>query len=64
MKIEYLSDHADAIPTLAQWHHDEWKTVTPHFTLDDWIARFRSRMGPRSVPCAFVAMLSGNVEQG
>src|SRR2546427_7410764 len=24
MKIDYLADHADAIPTLAQWHRDEW----------------------------------------
>ena len=58
MKIDYLADHADAIPTLAQWHHDEWKALTPTLTLDGRIARFRSRMGRLAVPCAFVAILT------
>ena len=57
MTIEYLADHADAIPTLAQWHHDQWRTITPHLTVADRIAGFRSRTGRRQVPTAFVAVL-------
>jgi hypothetical protein len=49
VNIEYLADHADAIPTLAQWHHEEWQVVTPHLTIGDRIAGFRSRIGRMQV---------------
>jgi GNAT superfamily N-acetyltransferase len=57
VKIEYLTDHAGAIPTLAQWHHDQWHTVTPDLTVADRIAGFRSRMRRMEVPTGSVAML-------
>lgn len=57
VKIEYLADHAGAIPTLAQWHHDQWHTITPHLTVADRIAGFRSRMRRLDVPTGFVAVL-------
>jgi GNAT superfamily N-acetyltransferase len=57
VKIEYLADHAGAIPTLAQWHHDQWQTITPHLTVADRIAGFRSRMRRLDVPTGFVAVL-------
>lgn len=61
MKIAYLADHADAIPLLAQWHHDEWRTMTPHVTVDDRMATLRSRLGHREVPTGFVAVADGTV---
>ena len=57
VKIEYLADHADAIPTLAQWHHDQWKAITPYLTVADRIAGFRARMRRQEVPTGFVAVL-------
>jgi GNAT superfamily N-acetyltransferase len=57
VKIEHLADHGDAIPTLAQWHHDEWQAITPHLTVADRIAGFRSRMRRLAVPTGFVALL-------
>ena len=57
VKIEYLADHADAIPTLAQWHHDEWQAVTPHLVVADRIAGFRARMRRLEVPTGFVALI-------
>jgi GNAT superfamily N-acetyltransferase len=57
VKIEYLADHADAIPTLAQWHHDRWRTITPHLTVADRIAGFRARMHRLQVPTGFVAVV-------
>lgn len=57
MKIEYLADHADAIPILAQWHHDQWQTITPHLTVADRIAGFRSRLRRLGVPTGFVAVV-------
>jgi len=57
VRIEYLVDHADDIPTLAQWHHDQWHTITPHLTVADRIAGFQSRTRRREVPTGFVAVL-------
>ena len=57
VNIEYLADHADAIPILAQWHHEEWQAVTPHLTIADRIAGFRSRMSRMQVPTGFVAVV-------
>lgn len=57
MDIEYLADHADAVPTLAQWHQEEWQAVTPHLTIADRIAKLRSRMHRLEVPTGFVAVL-------
>jgi GNAT superfamily N-acetyltransferase len=61
VKIEYLADHGDAIPALAQWHHDEWQALTPHLTVADRIAGFRSRMRRLEVPTGFVALVNENV---
>jgi GNAT superfamily N-acetyltransferase len=61
VRIEYLADHADAIPALAQWHHDQWQAVTPHLTIEDRIAGFRSRMRRLEVPTGFVAVVDETV---
>jgi GNAT superfamily N-acetyltransferase len=57
VKIEYLADHAGAVPALAQWHHDQWHMITPDLTVADRIAGFQSRMRRLEVPTAFVAIL-------
>jgi GNAT superfamily N-acetyltransferase len=57
VKIEYLAEHADAIPALAQWHYDQWLAITPHLTIADRIAEFRSRMRRLELPIGFVAVL-------
>jgi GNAT superfamily N-acetyltransferase len=57
MRIEYLADHLEAIPTLADWHHDEWQTRTPWLSLEDRISRLTERAGRRQVPTTLVALL-------
>jgi N-acetylglutamate synthase-like GNAT family acetyltransferase len=61
VKLEYLADHADAIATLAQWHYDHWKKISPELAVEDRIARFRGRIGRREVPTAFVAIVDEGV---
>jgi hypothetical protein len=60
-RIEYLADHVDQIPNLADWHHAQWAAITPHLTIPDREARFRARALRGSVPTAFVALVDESV---
>jgi GNAT superfamily N-acetyltransferase len=59
--IDYLAHHTDAIPTLAQWHHDQWISLTPGLTVADRIKGFERRATIGSVPTGFVALMNGEV---
>jgi GNAT superfamily N-acetyltransferase len=56
-RIDYLDVHQDAIPQLAELHHAEWLSVTPHVTVADRIAEFKERARRGSVPTAFVGLV-------
>ena len=56
MQIEYLTDHEKYIPTLAQWHHDQWSFLSPGKTLQDRIDKFHGHLSPQQVPTTFVAL--------
>src|SRR5690606_11597556 len=56
VRIEYLADHAGAIPQLARWHHAEWAALFPHVNLADREARLRDRVRRGSIPIGFVAL--------
>jgi hypothetical protein len=34
LKIEYLADHPEFVPTLAAWHRREWGHLRPDETLE------------------------------
>lgn len=57
LRIEYLDEHLDAIPSLAQWHHAEWCTMTPHLSVADRVARFTARARRGSIPTGFVGLV-------
>jgi GNAT superfamily N-acetyltransferase len=59
--IDYLDQHLEAIPVLAQWHHDEWSSITPDLTIDDRIQGFRARARRGGAPSAVVAVVDGHV---
>ena len=61
IEIAYLCDHREAIPTLAQWHHDDWAHRTPDLTIEDRIHLFESRAHRDQIPTAFVAFVKGEV---
>jgi GNAT superfamily N-acetyltransferase len=54
MRIDYLSEHPEFIPTLAGWHQEEWARFSSHRTVEERIERYRG-FGRRAVPTAFVA---------
>ena len=56
LQIDYLDEHLGALPKLAQWHHDEWSSVTPDLSVADRVARFRVRAQRATIPTGFVAL--------
>jgi GNAT superfamily N-acetyltransferase len=61
VRIDYLADHLEAIPMLAEWHHAAWSSITPHLTVEDRVTGFRLRARRGGVPTGFVAVVQGAV---
>lgn len=61
LRIDYLDDHRDAIPKLAELHHAEWLTVTPGLSVADRIAGFEARARRGSIPTGLVAVVEDDV---
>jgi len=61
LEIDYLDEHLDAIPTLAQWHHGEWSLVTPGLSVADRAEGFQARAQRGTIPTGFVALLDNIV---
>lgn len=56
MKIDYLADHPDAIPTLARWHHEQWKHLYPGDSIEQRIVRLEGHLSKDQIPMTFVAL--------
>lgn len=61
LRIDYLDDHRQAIPKLAELHHAEWLTVTPGLSVADRIAGFEARARRGSIPTGLVAVVENAV---
>lgn len=61
MKIEYLADHKDVIPTLARWTFEEWSYLWPERTLSDVERLISERCNKEHIPIALVAIDKGKV---
>jgi GNAT superfamily N-acetyltransferase len=60
MEIEHLSQHRDAIPTLAKWVYEQWgHWMVPDTTLETVIGEFERRAVPGRIPETFVAVGDG-----
>lgn len=61
MKIEYLADCPDAIPTLSRWHHREWLVYNPGESMGERVEKMTAQAGKGTVPTTFVAIEDGTV---
>ena len=61
MTIEYLADHPEVIPTLAQWQHAEWGHTRPGDTVEARRARIESWCNRDRIPLAVVALDTSEV---
>ena len=55
MRIEYLSDHPEALPILARWQHAEWGHLRPGDTLEKRMVRLRGFSNGNQIPLTVVA---------
>lgn len=58
LRLDYLADHPDLVPILAEWHHRQWSYLAHAATLNQRIARLRQH-GRGALPTSFVALLDG-----
>jgi predicted N-acetyltransferase YhbS len=59
MDIQYLGDHQETIPILADWIYNEWSYLYPGATLQDFEGLLRERINKKSLPLTFVAIEAG-----
>jgi predicted N-acetyltransferase YhbS len=56
MRIDYLANHPELIPTIAEWHTREWGDVPPLATVADRIEKFRGHLNRDRIPLTLVAV--------
>ena len=61
MKIEYLKEHSEWIPTIAAWFYREWGVYHPGLDVDAIAERLRQRLNTDRLPLALVALEQGAV---
>ncbi len=64
VRIEYLADHPEMIPTLASWHYEQWGYLNPGCTVERYVASLESQVGCKQVPSGFVALSENNAPLG
>jgi len=61
MQIEYLADHTNAIPTIAQWAYEEWAYLHPERTYTDVERLIAEGSNKEGIPISLVATVKGKV---
>lgn len=61
MKIEYLADHPEFLPMLAQWQHGEWGHLRPGDSVEARMARLQRHCERGGIPLTVVAHEEGEL---
>lgn len=61
MRIEYLSDHPEALAKLAEWQHAEWGYLRKGDTLEKRMERLRGFSNGDRIPLTVVALEENEV---
>ncbi len=56
LTIEYINDHPESIPTIAEWHVGQWGHILPDFTLYSYKEYLSSHYQKGGIPSLFVAI--------
>src|SRR5262245_27698475 len=59
MRIDYLANHMEMAPLLAEWHYQEWAALLPNWSLGEAQAELQSHTGQRQIPTTLVAIEDG-----
>ena len=61
MVIDYLANHQEAIPTLAEWYYEEWRSFSSARSLEEQAGMISLRCNVDSLPLALVALRGDEV---
>lgn len=61
MKLEYLADHPELLPTVAQWYFEEWGYLSEEKTLEQDIQRLQIYQNKDKVPLMLLAIQDGEL---
>ena len=64
MKIEYLADYPEHVPTIAAWQHAQFGYLTPATTLRDRTDRLHQSLQKDALPIAFIVLSDGGAIVG
>ena len=56
MRIDYLFDHRDLIPSVAGWIYDEWGHIVPEDSAEECARRLARQIRRTQIPTSFVAL--------
>src|SRR6266404_868520 len=56
MEFVYLADRLEFLPTLAEWHHEEWGYIRPGDTVQARQERLEEECGHLQIPTTVVAI--------
>lgn len=63
MHIDFLAEHVELIPTIAEWLYDEWGDIRPGDSVDRRIEQLEGLLNRDRIPTAVIG-LSGAVPVG
>lgn len=59
MKLEYLADHPELLPIVAQWYFEEWGYLSEEKTLEQDIERLQAYLNKDKLPLMLLAVEEG-----
>ena len=61
VEIANLCNYPQHLPTLAQWHFDQWSAYYPDQTLQDFINDLQASLLGKRIPQTFIALQNGQL---
>lgn len=61
LRFDYLADHMEQAPLLAEWHFREWQELLPHWTYAAALAELQAQTGRRQIPTTILLWEEGQL---
>jgi GNAT superfamily N-acetyltransferase len=55
--FDYIGNHPEHIPLIAQWHQNEWQHISPQLTTELRIAQYAAYSSSASIPFCIIALI-------
>ncbi len=56
--IDFIGQHAEHIPIIAQWHQQEWQHISPDLTTELRIKQYSTYENSAGIPCCLLALIN------